>query len=121
RRLARRKTPPLAGDNSLRNEFLEAFIDPRTGAMVAFHAYHDRTNRLSQQLACRIPDSASAGRQRPADYSTMVGESLEVLESDSLVGRLRTRGRLMHNEQAVAEFVQTFTLWRGSRVVELQI
>jgi alpha-mannosidase len=116
-----KNSPPLAADNALRNEFLEAFIDPRTGAMVAFHAYHDRTNRLSQQLACRIPGNAVDGRIPPAEYSTMVGQTLEVLEADSIVGRLRSRGRLMHKDAPVADFVQTFTLWRGSRVVELQI
>jgi alpha-mannosidase len=116
-----RKAPPLAAENVLRNEFLEAYIDPRTGGMIAFHAYHDRNNRLSQQLACRIAGSADAGRIPAAEYSTMVGQSLEVLEADSVVGRLRTRGRLVHNDRTVAEFEQTFTLWRGSRVVEIDI
>ena len=45
------------------NEFFEAHISPTTGALQSFDAYEQRGNRLSQQLALRMPPaSRRAGR-----------------------------------------------------------
>ena len=54
----RRPAPPLAEERFLRNEFLEAHIDRRTGGLRALRDYGSRGNRMSQQLAYRL-DHAS--------------------------------------------------------------
>ena len=53
----------LAEDNVLRNEFFEAIINPTTGSLAAIHEYKSRGNRLSQQLALRMPGP----KQKPGD------------------------------------------------------
>ena len=118
----KRKTPPLADDHVLRNEFLEAHLDPRTGSLITIRDYRDRANRLSQQLACRTPPDAASGRSAQASYSQMIGDSLEVLRADSICGQIQTRGRLVDDDQrTLATFQQTFELWRGSRVVQIHV
>ncbi|MEK6238283.1 MAG: hypothetical protein N2C14_26505, partial [Planctomycetales bacterium] len=54
---------PLAEGNVLRNEFLEATINSQTGSLGGLHDYMSRGNRLSQQLAFRMPGP----RSRPGD------------------------------------------------------
>jgi alpha-mannosidase len=106
----------------LRNDFLEAHVDPRTGGLLTLRDYHDRTNRLSQQLACRLPGDSDSGRTEPATYSRMLADSIELLQADSVLGRIQSRGRLVNQSGAtLGEFSQTFQLWRGSRVLELGI
>lgn len=119
-------TPKIAESEWLRNEFLEAKIDPETGGLRGIKDYASRAHRLSQQLAYRwLPPSPYPGgyytKPEPL-YSRMVGESLKVIRADSLVGCLETRGRLVDEQQkTLARFTQAFRLARGSRVLEIEI
>ncbi|MBW8884166.1 MAG: hypothetical protein JF612_05180, partial [Planctomycetia bacterium] len=91
----------LAEDNVLRNEFFEAIINPTTGSLAAIHEYKSRGNRLSQQLALRIP----GGKEKPGDtyrdpdesalYSVMAGDSVETTIATTTLGEIVTRGRLL--------------------------
>jgi alpha-mannosidase len=123
-----KKTLLLAADGVLRNEFFEAIINPTTGSLAAIHEYKSRGNRLSQQLALRIP----APKQKPGDtqrdeseaafYSTMAADSIETTIATQALGEIVTRGRLLDQaEKQVGSFKQTYRLWRGSRVLHLEI
>ncbi len=114
----KKRTPAhLADDNVLRNEFCEAHIDPDTGGLRAIYDFHNRGNRLSQQLALRM-----TGRGQAARYSTMKSQRCEVTCASTLLGEITTVGVLFDEEKnEVAEFEQRFRLWRGSRQLELQI
>ncbi len=122
------RDPVLVDESTLRNEFVEALISPKTGAMLSLVETGKRTNRLSQQLSLRSPgktplegDSHQARRDEPV-YSRMIGDSLEVTESTPLVGAITTKGRLVDEEgKDLARFVQRYRLTRGSRVVEVRI
>jgi alpha-mannosidase len=122
------RDPVLVEDTTLRNEFVEALISTKTGAMLSLVETGKRTNRLSQQLALRSPsgktletDAYHARRDEPV-YSRMIGESLEIAEATPLVGAITTKGRLVDAEgKDVARFTQHYRLTRGSRVVEVQI
>jgi alpha-mannosidase len=118
----------LAADGVLRNEFFEAIINPTTGSLAAIHEYKSRGNRLSQQLALRMP----AGKQKPGDtyrnpdesavYSVMAADSVETTVATTTLGEIVTRGRLLDaHGRKLAGFVQTYRLWRGSRVLHVQI
>jgi alpha-mannosidase len=118
----------LIEDNSLRNEFFEAIINPTTGSLAAIHEYQSRGNRLSQQLALRMPGA----KQRPGDthrdpyeaatYSVMAADAIETTCSSSTLGEIVVRGRLLdlHGEK-LAGFVQTYRVWRGSRVLFIDV
>ncbi|HEY2412159.1 MAG TPA: hypothetical protein VGI40_07950 [Pirellulaceae bacterium] len=118
----------LAEDGVLRNEFFEAIINPTTGSLAAIHEYKSRGNRLSQQLALRMP----GGKQKPGDsyrdpdesavYSVMAADSMETTISTTTLGEIVTRGRLLDlNGNQLAGFVQKYRLWRGSRVLHVEV
>jgi alpha-mannosidase len=126
---AKEKKPILlAQDNTLRNEFFEAIINPTTGSLAAIHEYKTRGNRLSQQLALRSPGP----RQKPGDtyrdeseaavYSVMAADSLDTTIATTTLGEIVTRGRLLDLEgRRLAGFTQRYRLWRGSRVLQVEI
>lgn len=118
----------LAEDNTLRNEFFEAIINPNTGTLAAMHEYKARGNRMSQQLALRMPGA----KQKPGDtyrdpdetarYSVMAADSMEVTIATTALGEITTRGRLLDlHGGKLAGFVQKYRVWRGSRVLQIEI
>lgn len=122
------KQPVLAEENVLRNEFFEAIINPVTGTLGALHEYGKRGNRLSQQLALRLPGPA----QKPGDtfrdpdetavYSVMAADSVEVTSATTAIGEIVCRGRLLDREgKKLAGFVQKYRVVRGSRVLQVQV
>jgi alpha-mannosidase len=126
----KRDTRPLllAEDNTLRNEFFEAVINPTTGTLAAMHEYKARGNRMSQQLAMRMPGP----KQKPGDtyrdpdetarYSVMAADSVEVTIATTALGEITTRGRLLNLEgEKLAGFVQKYRVWRSSRVLTVDI
>ena len=123
-----KKAKLLAEDGVLRNEFFEAVINPTTGSLAAIHEYKSRGNRLSQQLALRLPGA----KQKPGDsyrdpdesavYSVMAADSVETTIATTTLGEIVTRGRLLDlNGNRLAGFVQTYRLWRGSRVLHVEV
>jgi alpha-mannosidase len=131
------KEPRLAEDARqrdgvvwLRNEFIEAAINPGTGALQWFKVFGSRGNRLSQQLAFRFADehvSAGGLRTQTGDdgaerYSVMAADEIYVASASSVHGEIHARGRLLRqNGELVGRFQQTWRLWRGSRVLQLNL
>jgi len=119
----------MADECLLRNEFFEVLIDPATGGLRAMREYNARSNRMSQQLGIRL---GNAPRRKPGDvweeadlsklYSAMVADSIETTISTPVVGEIVAQGRLLDLQgNALAGFQQTYRLWRGSRVLQLDI
>jgi alpha-mannosidase len=121
---ARRRSPTIAVGNLLRNEFLEAEIDPNTGSLRFLRDYDSRGNRLAQQIALRtnsatVEDDAEL---QSARYSRMLADKVEIVRSDPLVGEIEAHGRLVDvRDDVVGEFSQRFRLERGSRVVRIHV
>lgn len=124
-----RKPPPTVADGLvLRNEFMEVTLHSETGGIRSVHDFERRTNRISQQIALRSPGPRpKAGDlwrspDESAEYSTMVAESFEVLATGSALGEIRGKGKLLDRDGArIAGFSQTARLWRGARVLEIEI
>jgi alpha-mannosidase len=123
-----RKPLALAEDTVLRNEFFEAIINPTTGTLTAIHEYGTRGNRLSQQLAIRMPGP----KQKPGDsyrdpdetalYSVMAADSVEITSASTAMGEIVARGRLVDlHGKSLCGFQQTYRVWRGSRVLQIEI
>lgn len=122
------KQPVLAEENVLRNEYFEAVINPITGTLGALHEYQKRGNRLSQQLALRLPGPA----QKPGDtfrdpdetavYSIMAADKVEVTLATAALGEITCTGRLLDRDgKKLAGFTQVYRVTRGSRVLQVQV
>ena len=128
-------SPALAEDRRnqdgpvvLRNEFLEAAINPTTGALSSVKDYSKRGNRLSQQLGLRLPGprGQTGDTWRSPDdnatYSVMAADAIEVVHASSAFGEVSVTGRLLDREGKLqANYRETFRLWRGTRVLHLQV
>jgi len=114
----------LADECILRNEFLEALIDPTTGALRALHDYESRGNRLSQRIVFQPgrPKRRSQDADVPPAYSVMAADSIETTVATPALGEIVARGRLVNRQgKPLASFQQTYRIWRGSRVLEVEI
>jgi hypothetical protein len=99
----------LADQQTLRNEFFEAEIDPSTGGLRSIRDTRSRENRLGQQLV-----------YQPG--SKVVVEKIEVTSAGPALGEIVSTGTLMDNNDAVlAKFRQRFRVWLGRPLLEMQI
>jgi len=120
---------PLAEDLLLRNEFFEVYVDKYTGAIRAIHDYESRGNRLSQQIAFRLPAGARPqvgdtwkDPHEGAEYSVMAADSVTTTAHGTAFGELVSRGRLLDKEgKELAKFRQVLRLWRGSRFLSIDL
>ena len=78
------------GGAVLRNEFFEAVIDSRLGAVRAIYDFRSRGPRLAQQVAMRLED-----RDEEDAYSIMAADDIRIVEAGPVVGEVAVRGRLM--------------------------
>lgn len=121
---------PLVEDNMLRNEFFEVHISPDTGGIRQIKEYGRKPNRLSQQLAFRFPrervisvtdDEHSFEEKSYYSESRCLG--VEVLSRGPWLGIVRTHGEIVDQKTnaVLATFQQTFRLWRGRRILDIDI
>ena len=131
----RREPKPLIEDRcelegylALRNEFFEILIDSTTGSLRSLYEYKSRGNRLSYQLAYRMPSKQQeAGEQwknsdESTPYSVMAADSIQVTQNGTTLGEVVVKGRLLDLDGTnLSNFTQTYRLCRGKRVLELDI
>jgi hypothetical protein len=113
---------PLAQDNVLRNEFFEAVVDQRTGAIRAINDYRGRHPRLAQQIALRLPRAGDRDQASEGRYSIMSADEIRVTSSGPVFGEIVSSGKITDGDGCrLAGFKQTVRAWSGSRVLELEI
>ncbi|EAQ82486.1 glycoside hydrolase family 38 N-terminal domain-containing protein [Blastopirellula marina] len=122
------KTQTMIKDGVLRNEYMEVHFDPITGALQSIYDYKSRGNRLSQQLALRLPgERPPTGGQyvdpdETAIYSMMAADSIDVISNTAAKGQIKIVGRLLNTAgHTLAQYEQVYTLWRSSRVLQVDI
>jgi alpha-mannosidase len=118
--------PIVQSENMLVNEFCEVTIHPETGGIRSIRDFHSRGNRLSQQLGIRRlsspPTAASTDSGDDALCSTIAIDSIQTEHSDLLFGKITSNARLLDMQgKQLARFQQSVSLWRGSRVIVLEI
>jgi alpha-mannosidase len=122
---SKRPEAPIAEGNVLRNRFCEVTIHPTNGGIKSIYDLRTHGNRLSQQLAIRLPGaggSTSNAELDAAQYSQMRVDGITVVHSDAVLGRIASHGALLDGSgKKLALFTQTFSLWQHSRTVELEI
>jgi len=107
----------------LRNEFFQATLNTITGTLQSLHDYKTRGNRLSQQLAMRLkPGKGVPEHELASIYSVMAADETNILHNSTTMGEVEMRGRLLERDgETVATFIQRYQVWRGSRVLRLQL
>jgi alpha-mannosidase len=124
------KEPPMAEprERMIRNECFEVYIDEHTGAIRSVRDFRHRGNRLSQQLALRQagpkpkPGDTWRDPDETAIYSVMAADSVEITSSGPALGEIVSRGRLLDQAgKRLAGYQQTVQVWRGSRIIGLEI
>ncbi len=114
--LLKRKQPTLVqGDGLLLNDFLEAQIDPRTGALRSLHVPGKRGNRLSIQLARREKTGNAA-----AEYSTMQLTSSKTIENSTVRACVSVEGDLIWKGNHTGHFRIDYKLDRGQRTLMIE-
>ena len=108
-------TPPkpmrmkLADQRRVRNEFLEAEVDPYTGGLKAIRDHRVRGNRLGQQLVFN-------------PGSTMRAKEVRVTSAGPALGEIISEGVLFdEDEKVLATFRQRFRAWLGRPVLDLRV
>jgi alpha-mannosidase len=125
---AKRAAKPLAEASVLRNEFFELNVHPASGGIRSIYVPGQRGNRLSQQLGFRLPTP----RPKPGDvwrdpdeeapYTRMVADKVEVTAAGPAFGEITSRGQLLDpQDQPLATFVERLQVWRGVRIIGLEI
>ena len=121
---------PLFENNVLRNEFFEVHISPETGGIQRIKEYGRKPNRLSEQLAFRFPRERSItvtedDREfaEKSFYSASRCHGVEVISRGPWLGEVQTTGEIFDQktDAVLATFRQTFRLWRGRRVLDIDI
>ncbi|MBM3970072.1 MAG: hypothetical protein FJ302_09445 [Planctomycetes bacterium] len=119
---------PLVENHMLRNEFFEVHISPKTGGIQRLKEYGRKPNRLSQQLAFRFPRERvitvtedDREFEEKSFYSDSRCHGVEVVSRGPWLGEVRTTGEIFDQKTnaVLATFQQTFRLWRGRRVLEI--
>ncbi len=123
-RVRTKKAKPLGEDEGpailLRNEFFEAAINRTQGTMTALYGYNTRGNRLSQQLAFRLPGGGGQGDS--GNYSVMAADECRLVYCTETEAVAECRGRLLDLEgERLAGFTQRYTIGRGQRVIRLDV
>jgi hypothetical protein len=99
----------LADETHVRNEFLEAEIDPQTGGLRSIADRRSMMNRLSQRLIFN-PGGA------------MQATSVKVTSTGPALGEIVTEGVLLGlQKQVLAKFRQRLRAWLGRPMLELRI
>lgn len=115
------KQRPLADAGGLlNNEFLEAQIDTARGHLRSLHIPAKRGNRLSLMLARRDRLESKASTPQYA-YSEMVVGEVRMLTSSNICGLIRATGHFELDDKKVGNFEIDYQLYRGSRILEIQI
>ena len=100
---------PLAEERLLRNEFLEAEVDPQTGGLRLIRDLRRHANRLGQQLVY-------------GPGSVMKVANIAVTSTGPALGEIVSSGTLHDaHDQPLANWRQRFRVWWGRPLLELHI
>lgn len=116
------KPMPLIDRSVIRNEYFQITTDQSTGGIRSMQVYNERGNWMSQQLAFRRSDQRrNRNSGTSAHYSIMKVDSTEINRQSLVRAELTSIGRLVQEENVVANFRQSISVTRGIRVFDINI
>ncbi len=109
-----KREPDVLDGNKLQNEFFVATVDDKTGGLRSIQFHGKRGNRGGQRIAFH-------DHTRPAVPSEMICHTINPIALSKVAGQIETAGTICFAGEEVAEFKQTFRLFRGQRHLEIEI
>ncbi len=111
----------------LQNEFFEAKIDSETGILRSIFTGNARFNRLSRQVACRMPKERRTDDPRNTQdpnrgYAVSVADEIAIQQAGPVTGTLQIQGRLIDPaDVTVARFTEIVSIKHKSRLLEFDL
>lgn len=108
----------------LRNEFFAVQIDAHTGGIASLMSPQVRGNRLAAHVALRLSsaqrrDDNRAKTDSHFGYTIAAAEEILICDTNAPQDSVRVKGKLLlPNCELAARFEQTFTIARGSKILE---
>ena len=109
-----KRAPNVLDGDKLQNEFFVATIDAKTGGLRSIQFHGKRGNRGGQRIVFH-------DHTRPNISSQMVCRDIQSTTLSKIAGQIETSGAILTEGEEVAEFKQTFRLFRGQRHLEIEI
>ena len=110
--------PPVDDGLTLRNEFFQISVDPKSGGIRRIQSYDHRQTQASQRLSVRIP--VGSGK---TTYANMVADDVSVDRVSATASRIVSTGQLIdpRTNQRLCAFTQTLSLQRKDQFAKLEI
>lgn len=110
--------PPVDDGLTLRNEFIQVSVDPKSGGIRSLQTYDQRQTQASQRLSVRIPTD-----KHSATYADMVADKISTERVSPTESRIISQGHLNDpsTEESLGRFTQTLSLRRKDPFADLQI
>ena len=109
---------PIAQGHRLANKFMEVVISEQTGGVQGIYSGQLRGNRFSLRLVA--VSSQFEGDQPADDSSQMVADKVKVIAATEATGVIEATGRITDSKaKTLASFSLSYTLMRGSRVLQV--
>ncbi|MDR2756301.1 MAG: hypothetical protein LBC20_11395, partial [Planctomycetaceae bacterium] len=111
----------------LENEYFNVKIDAVSGMLRSIFTNNSRLNRLSRQLGFLLPKDKRAEDERNLDdpnhgYAVQTADKISVTKINPITGQLTITGRLiLPDGKSVADFMETITIRRKSRLLEFNL
>ncbi|MDR2705351.1 MAG: hypothetical protein LBC02_06200 [Planctomycetaceae bacterium] len=111
----------------LENEYFSVKIDAVSGMLRSIFTNNSRFNRLSRQLGFRLPKDKRLEDERRSDdpnhgYAVQTADEILITKNNPITAQLAISGRLiLPNGKTSADFVETITIRRKSRLLEFDL
>ncbi len=121
KRVAGARTGIAQSDWTLANEFMEIQIDPKKGHLRSVYIANKRGSHMSGMTSLVRGPADVLRKWDDADCLELTDIQLRVVDSSQLVGAIEVAGTAKQPDGRVARVTTKYTLWKGSRSVEIEV
>lgn len=121
KRVAGARSGIAQSDWTLANEFMEIQIDPKKGHLRSVFIANKRGSHMSGMTSLVRGSADLLRKWDDADCIDLSDIKLRLVEASPLVGIIEVIGSYKHSDGTVARVTTRYTLWKGSRWVDIEI
>ena len=121
KRVAGARSGIAQSDWTLANEFMEIQIDPKKGHLRSVFIANKRGSHMSGMTSLVRGSADLLRKWDDADCIDLSDIRLRLVEASPLVGIIDVTGSYKHSDGTAARVTTRYTLWKGSRWVDIDI